>query len=61
MKITPEIELVQKYGKLLKIYHISIYRVKNLFKEFVEFFYDLKVHYKKIRNKINAEVYYVML
>lgn len=52
----PEIEFVEKYGKILKIHHISIYKVHKIFKEFVDFFYNLKVQYLKDNDKIDAEI-----
>jgi hypothetical protein len=52
----PELDFVQKYGKILRIYHINVYKVANIFKEFVDFFYSLKVQYLKDNNKINAEI-----
>jgi hypothetical protein len=52
----PELDFVQKYGKILRIYHINVYKVNNIFKEFVDFFYNLKVQYLKDNNKINAEI-----
>jgi len=37
---TPEIEYVLKYGKIKKIYAVNIYQKANIFKEYVNFFYD---------------------
>ena len=53
---SPELKFIEKYGKILAIHRISIYRMKNIFKEFVEFFYDLRLYYKKRNNEINDEM-----
>ena len=53
---SPELDFIEKNGKLLAIHEISVYRVRNIFKDFVGFFYELKLHYKKIGNKINVEI-----
>lgn len=58
---TPELNFVEKYGKVITIHEINIYRTKRIFTEFVEFFYDLKVHYKKISNPINEQFCKLML
>ena len=43
---SPELQFVSKFGKILEIRHISIYQMKPLFTEFIEFF---------TRQKINAD------
>jgi len=53
---TPEINFVKKNGEILLIHHISIYQVKNLFQDFVSFFYDKRLEYKAKKNKINQEI-----
>ena len=53
---TPEINFVLKYGKVDFIHHISVYRIRNIFKDFVGFFYELRIHYQKESNKINTEM-----
>lgn len=49
---TPEIDFVEKYGKIIHIYQVNIYRIKNIFKEFITFFNNLKIHYEKVGNKV---------
>ncbi|MFX0069878.1 MAG: DNA polymerase [Candidatus Hermodarchaeota archaeon] len=53
---SPELEFVERYGKIIKIHEINIYEVRNVFKEFVEFFYDLKEKYTREGNKIFANL-----
>lgn len=58
---TPELNFVEKYGKILKIHEINVYEVKNIFREFVQFFYDLKVKYDSEGNKIFRDFSKLML
>jgi len=58
---TPELDFIEKYGKIKTIHEINIYRTKKIFTEFVDFFYDLKVHFKEIGNSINQEFCKLML
>ncbi len=57
----PELEFVERYGKILSIHEISVYQMRNIFKDFVGFFYGLKNHYKKINDKINEKFCKLML
>ena len=57
----PELEFIEKYGKITKIHEINIYKMKKIFKKFVKFFYSLKVKYKKQNNFINEEFCKLML
>jgi len=57
----PELEFVEKYGKIIKIHEINIYKMKKIFKKFVKFFYNLKVKYKKSGNLINEQFCKLML
>lgn len=52
---TPELEFVEKYGKILQIKQIAIYRTKRIFRKFVKFFYSLRQYYKKIHNEVYVE------
>lgn len=49
---TPELKFVEKYGKILHIYRMSVYRMANIFKKFITFFNDLKVKYGKENNQV---------
>ncbi len=52
----PEIDYIEKYGKILEIHELNVYEVHEIFRSFVDFFYDLKCEYLKIGNDINAEI-----
>jgi hypothetical protein len=47
---TPELKFVQEHGSITKIHVLAIYEGKNIFSEFVDFFYELKTRYKKENN-----------
>lgn len=48
----PELEFIEKYGKIVHIYKMAIYRMANIFKNFITFFNDLKVKYGKENNQV---------
>ena len=50
---TPEIEFVKKYGKIIRIHQVSVYKTEKIFEEFVDFFYSLRIKAKKENNKID--------
>lgn len=52
---SPELNFIEKYGKIVKILEISIYSVRRIFREFVKYFYKLRMEYKKIGNDIYVE------
>jgi hypothetical protein len=45
---TPEIQFVQKYGKIHSVRRIAIYRTSHIFDKYVDFFYGIR---KKFDNK----------
>lgn len=47
----PEIRFIEKYGKILHIHRLSMYKMSNIFKDYVNFFNDLKIKYGKENNK----------
>lgn len=51
-----EIDYILTYGNILKIHHLSVYEVHKIFKEFVDFFYDLRVQYQKAKNDVNQNL-----
>ena len=53
---TPELEFVEKYGKIIYIHEINIYKMCVIFKEFVGFFYDVKVKAQKDNNLIDEKI-----
>lgn len=42
---TPEIEYVLRYGKINRVYSIAVYEKREIFGEFVDFFYDKRREY----------------
>ncbi|MEJ2248187.1 MAG: DNA polymerase [Candidatus Lokiarchaeota archaeon] len=45
---SPELDFLERYGgKILQIYEINIYEMKNIFQDFVDFFYSLRLLYKQ--------------
>jgi len=53
---TPELNFIEKYGKILEIHEISLYRLYPIFKEFIQFFYNQKVQSQLENNKVNTEI-----
>ena len=51
---TPELEYVNKYGKILKVHRLALYESHNLFKEYVDFFYKKRLEFEAQDNKIYA-------
>jgi DNA polymerase elongation subunit (family B) len=47
---SPEIDYVIKHGDILKVHRISLYEGKNIFKDFVDYFYKMRQGYKKNNN-----------
>jgi hypothetical protein len=43
---TPEIEYVLKHGKILNVREIAVYEKRNIFSDYVDFFYNKRVEYK---------------
>lgn len=53
---SPELKFIERYGKILKIHEINVYETKQIFKEFVDFFYGLKAKFSKEGNKVYKEI-----
>ena len=49
---TPEFEYVEKFGKIIEVTEIAIYQKRIIFKEFIDFFYSLRLDFKKEENKV---------
>lgn len=47
---TQELRYILRYGSINKIRSVAIYDTAPIFEEYVNFFYDLKRHYKKVGN-----------
>ncbi len=52
---SPELNFVEKYGKIIKILEISIYQIRRIFRQFVKYFYKLRMEYKRNGNDIYVE------
>jgi len=48
---SPEIDYVLKNGQILKIHKIAIYEKRNIFNDYVDFFYNKRLEYKKQGNE----------
>lgn len=46
----PELEYVRRYGKIVKIHKAAVYEAKNIFTEYVDFFYTKRKEYKTAQN-----------
>lgn len=49
---SPELELVKRHGEIVKVYKIAVYEKAPIFKEYVDYFYNLRVKYKQEGNVI---------
>jgi len=58
---TPEIFLLQKYGKILEIKEAAFYHKSKLFKEYVDFFYQKRQEAKANGDVIRNYLYKLML
>ena len=52
---SPEFNFVLKYGKVLKINEIAVYQKGFLFNDFVDYFYNKRLEFKKEGNVVYAE------
>jgi len=57
----PEIDFIMKYGKILTIHEINVYKMKVIFKDFVDFFYKIKTDSQKNNDKITTRFAKLML
>ena len=58
----PELEFIEQNGGSIDyIYHINVYEMKIIFKEFVEFFYSVRTKAKELNNKVDNEFCKLML
>ena len=49
---SPELSLIKKYGEILEVKEVAIYQKAKIFKDFVDYFYNLRLKYKKEKNEI---------
>ena len=57
----PELMFLEKNGSINYIYEISIYEMEKLFDEFVTFFYEKRLEYKKSNDKVNEQFCKLMM
>ena len=58
---TPELRHAQEYGHLKEVLECSVYEQNPIFREFVEFFYAKKRHYKETGDKALETFYKLIL
>jgi hypothetical protein len=46
----PELDFIAKYGKVIYYYQINVYEMDNFLSEFISFFYEKRLEYKKEGN-----------
>lgn len=55
VKCSPELDFVEKYGEILEIKELAVYSSKRLFTDFIDFFYQKRLDYKKEGDKVNEK------
>jgi len=58
---TPELEFLENCNTKITIHEINVYQTKLIFKEFVEFFYEVRLKAKRENNKVDDEFCKLML
>lgn len=53
---SPELKYIQDHGQILKVYSYAIYGSEYLFKDYVNYFYNLRQEYKEAGNKVYSEL-----
>lgn len=48
----PELDFIEQYGSIDCIYQLTVYSTYNYLKDFVDFFYEKRLQYKKDQNKV---------
>lgn len=61
VKCSPELNFIEKYGKILSISEIAIYRPRKIFEEFIDFFYEKRLEYKSQGDKVNEKFCKIIL
>lgn len=57
----PELNLVKKYGKILKVRRVAIYEHDYIFREYVDYFYNLRLKFKEEGNEVMQYFAKIML
>lgn len=58
---TPELNFVEKYGKIIKINEIAIYEGKIIYDKFVDFFYSKRLEFKAKKDFANEQFCKIIL
>lgn len=58
---SPELEFLENCNTKITIHEINVYQTKLIFKEFVEFFYNVRLKAKRENNKVDDEFCKLML
>jgi len=58
---TPELEFLENCNTKITVHEINVYQTKIIFKEFVEFFYGVRLKAKKENNKVDDEFCKIIL
>lgn len=58
---TPEIELALENNWIIKIHEIAWYRKRNIFKQFVEYFYNQRMKYKQSGDDLRSYMFKIIL
>lgn len=46
----PELDFIAKYGKIIRYYQVNVYETSNFLRNFISFFYEKRLEYKKEGN-----------
>ncbi|MEM2498373.1 MAG: DNA polymerase, partial [Candidatus Nezhaarchaeales archaeon] len=49
---SPELELVEKYGKIVRVFSYALYECKEIFSDYVRYLYNEREEFKKQGNKV---------
>lgn len=58
---SPELNFIEKHGKIVKIHEINVYLIKRIFRKFVRYFYGLRKQYKIDKNEVYIEFCKIIL
>jgi len=58
---TPELQYALDHGHVVKIHKIAYYKKARIFKDFVEWFYAKRKHAKEAGNKVESELFKLIL
>jgi DNA polymerase elongation subunit (family B) len=61
VKCSPELEFIEEHGEILHISELAVYEKANVFHDFVHFFYDRRLEYKKVGDLVNEKFTKIIL